>query len=142
MGALMLWICIALALASIEACGRTASEDAFRSSAPAVAPAEPVEATSTPTATPDAIDIPAGRCVLAMPSVAPPPAASAPALGCPVDPEPDLPALSQQRLSFREAPSVSIRVEMVQSEHDSMRGLMYRRSLGEDSGMLFDLGSP
>ena len=29
--------------------------------------------------------------------------------------------------------------ELVRSEHDSMRGLMYRKSLGAERGMLFDL---
>ncbi|MGD0673824.1 MAG: DUF192 domain-containing protein [Polyangiaceae bacterium] len=35
---------------------------------------------------------------------------------------------------------VAVDAELVRSEHDSMRGLMYRRTLGEDRGMLFDLG--
>ena len=32
-----------------------------------------------------------------------------------------------------------VEAELVRSEHDSMRGLMYRKSLGADRGMLFDL---
>jgi uncharacterized membrane protein (UPF0127 family) len=36
-------------------------------------------------------------------------------------------------------PGAGVDAELVRSEHDTTRGLMYRRSLGEDRGMLFDL---
>jgi uncharacterized membrane protein (UPF0127 family) len=42
-------------------------------------------------------------------------------------------------VSFPEAGGVRVDAELVRSEHDSMRGLMYRKSLGADRGMLFDL---
>ena len=39
------------------------------------------------------------------------------------------------------APPVSVEAEVVRTQHDTMRGLMFRKSMAEDRGMLFDLGS-
>ena len=79
------------------------------------------------------------RCVLSTP--AEPPAAGGPG------PAPRLPArprgrpgqLPVVRVSFPDAGGVAVDAELVRSEHDSMRGLMYRKSLGAERGMLFDL---
>jgi uncharacterized membrane protein (UPF0127 family) len=43
------------------------------------------------------------------------------------------------RVTFPGASGVAVDAEFVRSEHDTMRGLMYRRNLAEDRGMLFDL---
>ncbi len=65
--------------------------------------------------------------------------ASGPAAGCPLDPEGGPPKLPVVRVSFPEAGSAVVEAEVVRTERDSMRGLMYRRSLGAERGMLFDL---
>ncbi len=43
------------------------------------------------------------------------------------------------RVAFPEAGAAGVDAELVRSEHDTMRGLMYRKSMGADRGMLFDL---
>ncbi len=43
------------------------------------------------------------------------------------------------RVGFPGADGLSIEAELVRSEHDTMRGLMYRRSMPAEQGMLFDL---
>jgi len=43
------------------------------------------------------------------------------------------------RVAFPDAGGVSVEAEFVRSEHDTMRGLMYRTTMPEDHGMLFDL---
>jgi uncharacterized membrane protein (UPF0127 family) len=43
------------------------------------------------------------------------------------------------RVTFPQASGVSVDAEFVRTEHDTMRGLMYRTSMSEDRGMLFDL---
>jgi len=42
-------------------------------------------------------------------------------------------------MTFPEASGVAVDAEFVRTEHDTMRGLMYRTSMNEDRGMLFDL---
>ncbi len=44
------------------------------------------------------------------------------------------------RVAVRDA-GARVDAELVSSPHDAARGLMYRRSMPEDRGMLFDLGS-
>jgi uncharacterized membrane protein (UPF0127 family) len=43
-------------------------------------------------------------------------------------------------VTFPEAGAAAVDAEIVRSPHDTMRGLMYRTSLADDRGMLFDLG--
>lgn len=43
------------------------------------------------------------------------------------------------KIGFPDVAGVSVEAELVRSEHETMRGLMYRRAMGEDHGMLFDL---
>jgi uncharacterized membrane protein (UPF0127 family) len=59
----------------------------------------------------------------------------APAVGCPADPGAPT-ALESGRLRFEEA-GVGIDVEIVRSEAARARGLMYRKGLADDAGMLF-----
>ncbi|MGH7270784.1 MAG: DUF192 domain-containing protein [Polyangiaceae bacterium] len=82
-----------------------------------------------------------GRCVQATSPDPPPPAIAGPAPGCPIDPEGGAAALPVVRLTFPGELGVSVDAELVASEHDTTRGLMYRKSLDEDRGMLFDLRS-
>jgi hypothetical protein len=42
-------------------------------------------------------------------------------------------------LGFPDLSGVVVDAELVRSEHDTQRGLMFRKSLLEDRGMLFDL---
>jgi uncharacterized membrane protein (UPF0127 family) len=80
-----------------------------------------------------------GRCVQATPLAPPPAVAAAPAPGCPADPEGGAGTLPTVRVAFPDASGVAVDAELVRSEHDTMRGLMYRKSLGAERGMLFDL---
>lgn len=58
---------------------------------------------------------------------------------CPTDPEPGLPPLPTAVLTLPEATGgpLHLEAELVQSEHDVTRGLMYRTSMPADHGMLF-----
>jgi uncharacterized membrane protein (UPF0127 family) len=58
-----------------------------------------------------------------------------PAAGCPPDPG-KAPPLGQGRVSFVEA-RVAIDVEIAHTEAARARGLMFRKSLADDAGMLF-----
>jgi uncharacterized membrane protein (UPF0127 family) len=42
-------------------------------------------------------------------------------------------------VAFPDASGTAVDAELVRSEHDAMRGLMYRKTLGAERGMLFDL---
>jgi uncharacterized membrane protein (UPF0127 family) len=86
-----------------------------------------------------AVPLPPGRCVKATPAEGPPPVAAGPAPGCPADPEPSLPTVPVVRVTFPDAGGIAVDAELVRSEHDTMRGLMYRTGMGADHGMLFDL---
>lgn len=56
---------------------------------------------------------------------------------CPADPDPSPPALSIGKVVFPDAKGVVASVEVAKSERDEERGLMYRRAMSADSGMLF-----
>ena len=45
-------------------------------------------------------------------------------------------------VTFPDAAGVAVDAELVASEHDTQRGLMYRKSMPEDRGMLFNLPLP
>ncbi len=80
-----------------------------------------------------------GRCVTASPAEAPPIPAPASAAACPRDPE-GIPKSQVAQVLFPEAAgSPKVDVELAKSEHDIQRGLMYRRTMAEDHGMLFHL---
>jgi uncharacterized membrane protein (UPF0127 family) len=81
----------------------------------------------------------AERCVtpLSAAALAIPPVASLDV--CPKDPE-GIPKSRTAQVTFPEATGVpKVDVELAQSEHDITRGLMYRRAMPEDHGMLFHL---
>jgi uncharacterized protein len=63
------------------------------------------------------------------------------AQACPPDEEPGLPTNPLTSIAFPEASGgpVTVQAEVVSSPHDTERGLMFRTSMPEDHGMLFQL---
>jgi uncharacterized membrane protein (UPF0127 family) len=59
-----------------------------------------------------------------------------PAPRCPADPGPT-PELSLGVVRFPDLPDLEVAVEIVSQNADRMRGLMYRKELGDNAGMLF-----
>jgi uncharacterized membrane protein (UPF0127 family) len=100
-----------------------------------VAPAAPSAVLAPPSASANQL---AGRCIKPTPAAAPPAVPPGPAAGCPADPEGGPPKVPVVRVGFADA-SIRLDAELVSSEHDTARGLMYRRSMADDRGMLFDL---
>jgi uncharacterized membrane protein (UPF0127 family) len=112
---------------------------------PNPSPASPPPAESTPgpvNTTPVAggantsAPVDAGRCI--RPLADPPPPPATPAATCPADTATAPPMLARGSVVFPEvqgAPSVA--VEIADTPATEARGLMYRTSLGEMSGMLF-----
>ena len=139
---------IALVATLAAECSRTPPEDfpprAAASSIPAPA-VSPVAATPTavePAQAPTAsapVDAANARCIVPTPSEAPPAVAAGPAPGCPADPEGGPPKVPVLHVAFPDVPGVSVEAELVASEHDTTRGLMYRKSMPEGHGMLFRL---
>lgn len=120
-----------LGLVALPACSRTPPEPTPTTSAQ-TAPkgASAGEGTAEPSS---------DRCIAKLektPPVIPPPADSS---RCPIDPEPNR-TMPSAEVSFPDTPSTPrIDVEVAKSPHDVERGLMYRRSMGDDHGMLFRL---
>jgi uncharacterized protein len=78
--------------------------------------------------------LPASQPTGARPSPAPP------AKACPADPEPSSASLATSTLRIPDAPSpLTVEAEIAKSEHDTTRGLMYRTTMPEMHGMLFEL---
>jgi uncharacterized protein len=112
--------------------------------APVSAPTE--TATATPTATtppePAAAAPPALKPVDAGPCVAPlaepPPEPAKPAAVCPADPLATPPTLGTGTIAFPDAPGApTVKVEVARTSPEVQRGLMYRRKLPAERGMLF-----
>ena len=129
-----------LVVALAGECQRAPPEEIASRGATASTPA-PVGSRSATDATQSAVDAPAtaGRCLRPTPAEAPARVPLGPAAGCPADPETSPPKVGVVRVTFPEASGLSVDAELVRSEHDTMRGLMYRTSMSEDRGMLFDL---
>jgi uncharacterized protein len=115
-------------------CERTPPEE-FSRTPPMSTPAAAAATTSAPVLK----EANAGRCVHPTPAAAPPPVPAGPAPGCPPDPEGGPPPLPVFHVVLADVAGVAVEAEVVRSEHDTMRGLMYRKTLGEERGMLFDL---
>lgn len=108
----------------LAACSRTPPEP---SPVPAPMAAEPARATTT-----------SSRCIAKLPDTAP--KIPAPAESCPTDPEAGGPKLARAEVTFSDAPSAPrIEVEIAKSRREVERGLMYRRSMPDDQGMLFKM---
>jgi uncharacterized membrane protein (UPF0127 family) len=122
---------VLVALGAAE-CERTPAEDFASRPGPPIAHSIPGPARAGPAAM-------AERCVRPSPPESTPPVRPGPAPGCPADPEGAVAKLPRVRVTFRDVSGVIVDAELVRTEHDSMRGLMYRKSLEEERGMLFDL---
>lgn len=116
--------CVAL---SICACHHAAEEPLTRDAGP-------------PAPTVARAPIESGRCVFPTPASLPPPVSPGPAKNCPPDPNPHTLALVTVRFPEAEAGPLDVSAELARTEEDSERGLMYRTSMDEGHGMLFDLG--
>lgn len=79
---------------------------------------------------------PNGRCVKRLPAEPTRVARVGPDPSCPADPEPSRAALPSGKARFVEA-DFSITLEVARRDQDRQRGLMYRRSLPDEQGMLF-----
>ncbi len=131
-------VVVAFGAVLVCACNRPAPEE-FSS---ASASPQPVAKLSPPAASDvqSRTHADGSRCVRATPDVPPAPVAPGPAPGCPADPEKSPPKLPIVRVAFVES-GASVEAELAREQHDTMRGLMFRRSMREDHGMLFDLGT-
>jgi len=126
------------------ACNRVPEEPAPAASTRAqevtIAPAS-AQATKAPTVDPPSARQDHGdRCIVATPEAPPPAVAPGPAPGCPHDPGGASP-LRTVTIRAAEAtggPTV-LGVEVASSEDERERGLMYRTSMPEDHGMIFDM---
>jgi uncharacterized protein len=97
----------------------------------ASAPATPARATAPE----QTASRPVATCVVPLSSTPPPEAL--PAADCPPDPGAS-PALPRGRVRFPDAAGKpSVDVELARTDSHRQRGLMYRRSMGSDEGMLF-----
>jgi uncharacterized membrane protein (UPF0127 family) len=124
--------------AVLLACSRTPSEDFPARSGVEASPVAPAAQSATVAPSRPGANALAGRCIKPTPSAPPPAVAPGPAPACPADPEGGPPQVPLVTVAVPDS-SAQVRAELVSSQHDTMRGLMYRRSMPEDHGMLFDL---
>jgi uncharacterized membrane protein (UPF0127 family) len=136
---------ILIVLASIAAfaaeCSRSPTEDfPSRSAAATVASSStaPTAAVSASAASSPAPASTSDRCVLATPAAPPASVAQGSAAGCPADPEGNQ-RVPVVRVTFPDASAATVDAELVSTPHDTQRGLMYRRSMPAERGMLFNL---
>jgi uncharacterized membrane protein (UPF0127 family) len=127
------------ALAAGE-CQRAPAEDfAPRVTAPAAAKGDPGASTTTePARSPGVPAELEGRCVHPTPAEPPPAVAPGPAAGCPADPDDGGAPLREVTVRFPLG-GATVRAEVATAPKETERGLMYRKSMAEDHGMLFDL---
>jgi len=128
------------------ACSRTPPEPAppstINSSPPLVAASSASAVPATPTAATEIAPLAAtkpGRCITPLAAEAPaiPPVASVAV--CPKDPD-GIPKAGTGVVTFPDAANTpKVDVELAVSEKEITRGLMYRRSMPEEHGMLFRL---
>lgn len=121
---------------ALLACSRTAPEPAPAASVQTdtLAPSAHVGVEPKATAAP-----PSNRCVTPLPAKAPAIPPNADSWHCPTDPEPNQ-KLPTSEVMFPDAPSTPhVEVELAKTPHDIERGLMYRRSMPAEHGMLFRL---
>ncbi|MCW5836431.1 MAG: DUF192 domain-containing protein [Labilithrix sp.] len=109
---------------------------------PEPTPAATVQADPAPrttTASARAEPAAAARCIAALPASSPKIPPPADAAQCPPDPEPES-KMPTAEVTFPDAPGAPrVEVELAKTPHDVERGLMYRRAMADDHGMLFRL---
>ncbi|MCL2450033.1 MAG: DUF192 domain-containing protein [Polyangiaceae bacterium] len=133
-----------VATLSVTGCQRVPPESfsapttgAWQASGPA---AGPTIGASAPPARSDAGDALAERrCVMPTPAEPPPAPPPGPDPRCPPDPAPSGRPLLVAPVLFPDNPGVRVEAEIARTPEETERGLMYRRSMAEDRGMLFDL---
>lgn len=76
------------------------------------------------------------RCVKETPALARRSRPPSPDARCPKDPETP-PFLRSGKVTFGDAAGTVITVEIAENDHDRQRGLMYRKSMPDDRGMIF-----
>ncbi len=126
---------VAVALFLAVACQRTPEEPSpapvftasISSTVSGAAPIAPSLHAAAPTT---------NRCVVQTPVEAPPSVPSGPAASCPADPG-GVGALPRVTLTFPDADAIQARVELARAEPEHERGLMYRKQMDDDAGMLF-----
>jgi uncharacterized protein len=109
------------------------------------APAEPSPAArgAGPTPAASAAQTPAGRCLKPTPEQKPAPVAPGPDPSCPPDPEGGPPMVPVGHVAFPESKGAPrLEVELMLTEDHQQRGLMYRKTLADDHGMLFAWDGP
>ena len=143
MGLRMRAIVLALTATLTAECSRTPVEEFPTAPLATATGAVTSAAWSASSAAPRAADAPAaGRCIRPTPDAPPARVAPGPAPGCPRDPEgPQKVPVVGVGFPDATAGSVAVDAELVSTEHDTTRGLMYRTSMPEERGMLFDLRS-
>lgn len=115
----------------LAGCSRTPAEP--EPAATTAAQAQPIR----PQTVPSAVQKPQkDRCIAPMASAAP--ELPKPATTCPADPENGA-ELAKAKVIFPEAKNLAIDAELALSQHDIEKGLMYRRHMNDDHGMLFKL---
>jgi uncharacterized protein len=112
-------------------------------------PVRPLDPTSVKAANPPKeFEVPKGaeipdappstdRCVRPSPPVAKRKAPPSPDPRCPKDDEEFPPRLRTGKVAFPEAKGAGATVEIAENDHDRMRGLMFRKSMPDDRGMIF-----
>jgi uncharacterized membrane protein (UPF0127 family) len=100
----------------------------------------PLDPSSVKPAAPEPPQKPWGkRCVRESPRVAARKAPPSPDPHCPKDPEKP-PTLRAGKVTFSDPGTAavnSVTVEIAENDHDRQRGLMYRKSMADDRGMIF-----
>lgn len=113
-----------------------------RASAPPEVPSAPrVAASSAPPPSASA-PVAAPRCVQRLASRPPPAPPPGPNPRCPRDPAGGPPVVPVGHVSFPGTDAPRLEVEVMRSEGEQARGLMYRKSLADDHGMLFTFPTP
>lgn len=130
-------VLVPILLALSAECQRAPPED-FATHSLGASPSAPAVG-SRPDAPPAVANDAPARCVRPTPPEPPARVPPGPAPGCPEDPEAAPPKVPIVRVEFPDAGGAAVDAEFVRSEHDTMRGLMYRTGMKEDRGMLFDL---
>lgn len=129
-------VSLVVVAALLVACSRTPPEPAPATSSTraAAALASAAPAHSAEPAAPDP-----ARCVAKLQATPPAVPSAAPASRCPPDPQPAA-KLETAEVALPDAPGKPrVKVELALTDTQVQKGLMYRREMAEDAGMLFRL---